>query len=143
MVGERNRFKEDRMKVGVIGSGDVGRALGAGFVSRGHEVKIGTRDPGQEKVQAWVAKNGGKATAGTFEETAKFGELLVLATLWDATPAIIQMAKPENFAGKVVIDTTNPLDFSKGAPPTLSVGGTNSAGEEVQRLLPKARVVKA
>jgi predicted dinucleotide-binding enzyme len=143
MVGGCSAIKEESMKVGVLGTGDVGRVLATGFVSRGHEVKLGTRDPGQEKVKAWVAKNGTKATAGTFEETAKFGELLVLATLWDATPAIIQMAKPESFSGKVVIDTTNPLDFSKGAPPKLSVGGTNSAGEEVQRLLSKARVVKA
>jgi len=131
------------MKVGVLGTGDVGRALATGFISRGHEVKIGTRDPGQEKVKAWVAKQGAKSSAGTFEETAKFGELVVLATLWNATPAIIQMAKPESFTGKVVIDTTNPLDFSKGAPPKLSVSGSSSAGEEVQRLLPKARVVKA
>jgi hypothetical protein len=130
------------MKVGVLGSGDVGQVLGAGFVSRGHEVKLGTRDPGKDKVKAWVARNGSKASAGTFEETGKFGELLVLATLWDGTKSAIQLAKPENFAGKVVIDTTNPLDFSKGAPPKLSVGWSNSAGEEVQRLLPKARVVK-
>ena len=131
------------MKVGVLGTGDVGRVLGAGFVSRGHEVKIGTRDPNQEKVKAWIAKNGAKASAGTFEETAKFGELIVLATLWEATPAILKSAGPENFTGKVVIDATNPLDFSKGIPPKLSVSGNTSAGEEVQRLLPKARVVKA
>jgi len=131
------------MKVGVLGSGDVGQVLGAGFISRGHEVKLGTREPGKDKVKAWVAKNGAKASAGTFEETAKFGELLVLSTLWDGTKSAIQLAKPENFAGKVVIDTTNPLDFSKGAPPKLSVGWNNSAGEEVQRLLPKARVVSA
>ena len=129
------------MKVGVLGSGDVGQVLGAGFVSRGHEVKLGTRDPGKDKVKAWAAKNGSKASAGTFEETAKFGELLVLATLWDGTKAAIQLAKPENFAGKVVIDTTNPLDFSKGGP-KLSLGWNNSSGEEVQRMLPKARVVK-
>ena len=73
------------MKVGVIGSGVVGQVLGAGFISRGHEVKLGTREPGKDTVKAWVAKNGAKASAGTFEETAKFGELVVLATLWDGT----------------------------------------------------------
>ncbi len=130
------------MKVGVLGSGIVGQVLGAGFVARGHEVKLGTRDPAQEKVTAWVAKNGAKASAGTFEETAKFGELLVLALLWDGTKSAIDMANPANFDGKVVIDATNPLDFSKGAPPTLSIGGNNSAGEQVQNWLPKARVVK-
>jgi len=131
------------MKVGVLGTGDVGRVLGSGFISRGHEVKIGTRDPGQDKAKAWVAKNGAKASAGTFEETAKFGELIVLATLWEATPTILAMARPESFTGKVVIDATNPLDFSKGIPPRLSIAGDNSAGEEVQRILPAARVVKA
>jgi len=130
------------VKVGVLGSGIVGQTLGAGFVARGHDVKLGTRDPGQDKVKAWVQKNGAKASAGTFEETAKFGELLVLSTLWDGTQHAIELAKPENFAGKVVIDTTNSLDFSKGAPPKLALGWSTSAGEEVQRMLPKARVVK-
>jgi len=130
------------MKVGVLGSGVVGQVLGAGFVSRGHDVRLASRDPGQDKLKAWAAKNGSKASTGTFEETAKFGELLVLATLWDGTKSAIQLAKAENFAGKVVIDVTNPLDFSKGVPPKLTIGWSNSAGEEVQRLLPKARVVK-
>ena len=84
------------MKVGVLGSGVVGQVLGAGFVSRGHEVKLGTRDPGKDKVKAWVAKNGSKASAGTFEETAKFGELLVLATLWDGTKSAIDMVMSAN-----------------------------------------------
>ena len=130
------------MKVGVLGSGVVGQVLGAGFVSRGNEVKLGTRDPGKEKVKEWVAKNGAKASAGTFEETAKFGELLVLSTLWEATKTVIDLAKPESFSGKVVIDTTNALDFSKGVPPKLAVGWSSSAGEQVQKWLPKARVVK-
>jgi len=121
------------MNVGVIGSGVVGQVLGAGFISRGHEVKLGTRDPAKDTVKAWVAKNGAKASAGTFEETAKFGGLLVLATLWEGTKSAIQLANPESFAGKVVIDATNPL---------LSLGWNTSAGDEVQRLLPKARVVK-
>ncbi len=130
------------MKIGVLGSGVVGQVLGAGFVSRGHDVKMGTRDPSKDSVKAWVSKNGSKASAGTFEEAARFGELLVLATLWDATQRVIELVKPENAAGKVVIDATNPLDFSKGGPPKLSVAGSDSAGERVQRWLPKARVVK-
>ena len=130
------------MKVGVLGSGVVGQVLGAGFVSRGHDVKLGTRDPGKEPVKAWVAKNGAKASAGTFEETAKFGEVLVLALLWDGTKSALDMAKPSNFDDKVVIDATNPLDFSKGIPPKLSMGWNNSAGEQIQKWLPKARMVK-
>jgi 8-hydroxy-5-deazaflavin:NADPH oxidoreductase len=131
------------MKIGVLGTGDVGKRLATGFLNLGHEVMIGSRDPMQQKVQIWINENGEKASGGTFEEAAKYGELLVLATLWTATDKIIEMANPDNFKGKIVIDTTNPLDFSKGAPPGLSLGGVNSAGERVQEWLPGAYVVKA
>lgn len=130
------------MKVGILGSGDVGQVLGAGFAKSGHEVKLGSRDPQQEKVQAWVKKYGPKASGGTFAEAAAFGEIIVLATLWTGTENAIKLAGPKNFAGKIVMDVTNPLDFSKGAPPTLSVGHTDSAGEQVQRWLPDAKAVK-
>jgi hypothetical protein len=131
------------MKIGVLGSGDVGQVLGAGFIKYGHEVKMGTRDPMQEKVKNWVAKNGTKASAGSFAGAAQFGELLVLATHGVATENAIKLAGVKNFSGKVVIETTNPLDFSKGVPPTLSVGFTDSLGEQIQRLIPEAKVVKA
>jgi len=131
------------MKIGVLGSGEVGQVLGAGFAKLGHQVKMGSRDPKQEKVQAWVRKTGAKASAGTFAEAASFGEVLVLATLGAGTENAIKLAGPKNFAGKVVMDTTNPLDFSKGVPPTLSVGYTSSLGEEIQKWLPEANVVKA
>ena len=127
------------MKVGVLGSGDVGKTLGAGFASLGHEVKIGSRDPG--KLKDWVEKTGSKASAGTFAETASFGEVLVLATLWEGTQHALQMAEVRNFDGKVVIDATNPLAFDGG--PHLALGHTDSGGEQVQRWLPSARVVKA
>ncbi|OGC93493.1 MAG: DNA-binding protein [candidate division Zixibacteria bacterium RBG_16_48_11] len=131
------------MKVGVLGSGDVGQVLGAGFIKYGHEVEMGTRDPQQEKVKNWVAKNGSRASAGTFAEAASFGEVLVLATHGVATENAIKLAGVKNFSGKVVIETTNPLDFSKGVPPTLSIGLTDSLGEQIQRLIPEAKVVKA
>ena len=128
------------VKVGVIGSGDVGKALARGFLLLGHEVKIGSRDP--QKLADFVASAGERASSGTFEEVAKFGDLVVLATLGGAAESAINMAGKSNFDGKVVIDATNPLDFSTGAP-RLSVGFNDSLGEQVQRLLPKARVVKA
>jgi 8-hydroxy-5-deazaflavin:NADPH oxidoreductase len=137
-----NRYN-GRMKIGILGSGDVGKALGAGFAALGHDVMIGTRDPGAEKVRAWTAKIGAHASAGTFAQAATFAEVAVLATLWDGTENAIRLAGPQNLAGKIVIDTTNPLDFSSGPPPKLSVGHTDSAGERVQRWLPAARVVKA
>ena len=80
------------MKVGVLGSGDVGQVLGAGFASIGHQVKIGTRSPAQDKIRNWVAKVGANASAGSFAETAALGDLLVLATLWSATEEAIRHA---------------------------------------------------
>jgi len=131
------------MKIGILGSGDVGKALGAGFAALGHDVMMGTREPASEKVRAWVTKTGPKASAGSFAEAAAFAEVAAVATLWDGTENALRLAGPQNLAGKVVIDTTNPLDFSGGPPPRLSVGQTDSAGERVQRWLPEARVVKA
>jgi len=129
-----------KVRIGVLGSGDVGRVLAAGFVSLGHEVMIGSRDP--EKLRSWADAAGSHASCGTFEETARFGDILVLATLGVATPEVIRLAGTGNFDGKVVIDATNPLEFSSGGP-QLSVGHTDSLGEQVQRLIPAARVVKA
>ena len=131
------------MKIGILGTGDVGQALGTGFASLGHEVKMGSRDPNQEKVKAWVNKAGAKASAGTFAEAAAYGELAVLCTIWTGAENAIRLADPRNLVGKVVIDTTNPLDFSGGIPPKLAVGHTDSAGEQIQRWLPDSRVVKA
>jgi predicted dinucleotide-binding enzyme len=131
------------MKIGILGTGDVGQKLGGGFVALGHDAKMGTRDPKNEKVKAWVAKNGSRASAGTFAEAAGFGELAILATAWSGTENAIQLAKPRNLTGKIVIDTTNPLIFHENAPPGLALGYTDSAGEQVQRWLPEARVVKA
>lgn len=129
------------MKIGILGSGEVGQKLGDAFIATGHTVKIGTRSP--EKLSAWVAGHGGKASAGSFSDAASFGEIVVLATLWDGTPGAIKAAGAGNFTGKIVVDVTNPLDFSKGMPPHLALGHNDSAGETVQRLLPDARVVKA
>ena len=129
-----------KVNVGILGSGDVGKALARGFAMVGHEVKIGSRDP--EKLADFVANAGDRVSKGTFEEAAKFGDILVLATLGAAAESAIKLAGQSNFDGKVVIDATNPLDFSSGAP-RLYVGFNDSLGEQVQRWLPKARVVKA
>jgi predicted dinucleotide-binding enzyme len=131
-----------KLKIGVLGTGDVGRVLGAGFAALGHEVKLGSRDAKNPKAVEWAEKNGPNASAGTFADAAKFADVIIIATLWAGTKNALEMAGLDNFAGKVVLDTTNPLDFSKGAPPTLAVGTTDSAGEQIQRLLPKAHVVK-
>ena len=128
------------IRIGVLGSGDVGKVLAAGFVGLGHQTKIGSRDP--QKLKDWAAATGELASTGTFEEAARFGDLIVLATLGTAAAEAIRLAGIENFESKVIIDATNPLDFSTGQP-QLSVGHTDSLGEQIQRMVPKARVVKA
>ena len=131
------------MNVGILGTGDVGKALGRGFVALGHAVKMGARDARNEKAVAWAEQAGANASVGTFSDAASFGEIVVLATLGVANESAITMAGPEHFRGKVLIDATNPLDFTGGMPPTLAVSGNDSGGERVQRLLPGAHVVKA
>ncbi len=130
-------------QVGVLGTGEVGQRLAAGFRGRGHEVMIGSRDPDKPELREWLSGGGAGIEAGTFAAVAAAGELLVLAVLGDAAEQVIADAGPENFAGKVVIDAMNPLDFSGGFPPKLSISGEDSLGERVQRALPEAKVVKA
>jgi predicted dinucleotide-binding enzyme len=130
------------MKVGILGSGDVAQALGRGFAKHGHDVMIGSREPKSEKLQAWKKAAGAKASTGSSADAAKYGEIVVLATLGAGTMAALDNAGPRNFDGKLVIDVTVPLDFSKGMPPGLFVGTTDSLSEQIQKKLPKAKVVK-
>jgi predicted dinucleotide-binding enzyme len=132
-----------QMRVGVLGSGEVGRRLAEGFSGRGHEVMIGSRDPNKSELRDWLSGDGSGIEAGSFEQAAAHGELIVLAVLGSAAEEAIADAGPDNFGGKVVIDAMNPLDFSGGFPPKLSISGEDSLGERVQRALPDARVVKA
>jgi predicted dinucleotide-binding enzyme len=131
------------MNIGILGSGEVGQKLGCGFIELGHRVKIGTRDPNQEKIKEWIKKSGDSASAGTFSQAASYGQLIVVATSWNGTLEAIRMCDPKDLVDKTVIDVTNPLDFSAEGLPKLAVGYTDSAGEIIQRLLPEANVVKA
>jgi predicted dinucleotide-binding enzyme len=122
----------------------VGQVLGAGFLKHGHEVMLGTRDPKKKDVEEWVRATPG-AKAGTFEETARFGEIVVLAALGRAVENIIELADPANFNGKTVIDATNPI---ADEPPVNGVlkyttGPNESLGEWIQAKIPAAHVVKA
>lgn len=130
-----------KQRIGILGTGDVGRVLATGFVEAGHEVMLGSRDASNEKVAQWVAKAGPRGKGGTFADAAKFGEVVVLATLWSGTENALRLAGPENLAGKVLMDATNPLSFGPSGP-SLTLGHTDSGGEQVQRWAPKARVVK-
>jgi predicted dinucleotide-binding enzyme len=139
-----NSGKRPKKQVGILGSGEVGRTLGVGFLKHGHQVMLGTRDPKKADVRKWVRETQG-AKAGTFEEAARFGELVVLAGLGRAVESIIELARASNLDGKVVIDTTNPIAEE---PPVNGVlkyttGPNESLGEWIQAKLPNAHVVKA
>lgn len=129
------------MKVGILGSGDVAKSFGRGFLNEGNEVMLGSREP--EKLDAWVRESGNNASSGTLRETAEFGELVVIAVNGSKAVEAIQMAGAENFSDKVVVDATNPLDMSGGIPPKLIGGLGTSSGELIQKALPGAFVVKA
>ena len=134
------------MRVGIIGSGEVGQVLGRGFAARSHNVMIGSRTPDSEKITSWLKEteaSDGETSSGTFRAVTQFGELVVLATLWAGTENAIELAGAENFEGKTVIDVTNPMDYSLGMPPFLTHGNNDSGSEQIQRWLPKAMVVKA
>jgi 8-hydroxy-5-deazaflavin:NADPH oxidoreductase len=131
------------MKIGVLGTGEVGRTLASRLVELGHEVCLGSRTKGNEAATAWVAKAGGGASEGTFAEAAAFGEMVLNCTKGEHALAVVQAAGAENLAGKVLIDLSNPLDFSQGFPPSLSVSNTDSMGEQIQRALVDTKVVKA
>src|SRR3954470_9991701 len=109
----------DRTRVGVIGSGQVGRGPAQGFASRGHEVRIGTRDENPD-LQAWAGAEGAGVEVGSFPDVAEFAEIVVLATLGVANEEALQRCGHDNLARKIVIDVTNPLVFGDG-PPRLAV----------------------
>ena len=128
------------MKIGVLGTGMVGQTLGAKLVAMGHDVMMGGRSADNEKVQAFVARTGGKP--GTFADAAAFGDLVIHCTRGDTAIEVLRQAGADNLKGKVLIDISNPLDFSKGFPPSLSISNTDSLGELIQRTLPDTHVVK-
>ena len=132
------------MKIGIIGSGPVGQVLGKAFVTENHEVMLGTRNTLKEEVIKWKEENP-PAKTGTFDEAAKFGEIIVLATAGLVAEEAIQLAGIENFSNKTIIDTTNPI--AKEAP----VNGVlkyftdinESLMERIQKMIPEANLVKA
>jgi predicted dinucleotide-binding enzyme len=132
------------MNIGILGSGSVGKVLGSGFLKHGRQVMLGTRDPLKPEVQKWVAENP-TGSAGTFEQAARFGELVVLATLGRAAEEAIRLAGPSHFDGKTVMDTTNPIADTApvGGILNFTTGPNESLGEQIQAVLPRARVVKA
>jgi 8-hydroxy-5-deazaflavin:NADPH oxidoreductase len=142
------------MNIAVLGTGTVGRTIAGKLSELGHVVVVGTRDPqatvartesdamGNPPYSAWQAENPAIRLA-PFAEAAAFGELVVLATSGSGALDALTRAGAENLAGKVLLDISNPLDGSRGFPPTLFVKDTDSLAEQLQRAFPTARVVKS
>ncbi|GAB3260399.1 NADPH-dependent F420 reductase [Nocardioides dilutus] len=142
------------MKTAVLGTGTVGRTIAARLAELGHTVVVGTRDPqetltrtepdgmGNAPYAEWAAAHDGVSLAG-FADAAAGAEVVVNATNGAASKEVLGLAGADNLAGKVLIDISNPLDFSQGMPPTLFVKDTDSLGEQIQRTFPQARVVKS
>jgi 8-hydroxy-5-deazaflavin:NADPH oxidoreductase len=131
------------MRFGVLGTGVVGQTLATKLASLGHEVTMGSREAGNEKAVEWANQAGNGASEGSFADAAAAGEVVVNATSGMASVDALRQAGAENLAGKVLIDVANPLDFSQGMPPTLTVCNDDSLAERIQREFPDARVVKA
>ncbi len=130
------------MKIGILGTGQVGATLGTKLLQLGHEVKMGSRSAHNEKALAWVNSNGAHASNGTFSDAASFGEILLNCTSGQGSLEALSLADAANMEGKILIDVSNPLDFSKGMPPTMSICNTDSLGEQIQRTYPNVKVVK-
>ena len=142
------------MKIAVLGTGMVGRAVAAKLSALGHDTTVGTRDPqstlartepdgmGNPPFSAWQAEHPAVPLV-TFAEAAEQADLVVNATNGGVSVEVLNLAGAANLAGKVLLDIANPLDFSQGFPPTLFVKDTDSLGETIQRAFPEAKVVKS
>ncbi|WP_405014392.1 NADPH-dependent F420 reductase [Kitasatospora sp. NBC_01539] len=131
------------MRFGIIGTGTVGRTLATKLVAVGHEVTLGSRTRDNPAALSWAEQAGPQGHAGTFEEAAAFGEVIVNATGGTVSLQALRLAGADNLAGKVVVDVSNPLVFSATGDVSLSPVNTDSIGEQIQREFPEARVVKA
>jgi 8-hydroxy-5-deazaflavin:NADPH oxidoreductase len=141
------------VKFGILGTGIVGRTIASRLAGLGHEVMVGTRNPadtmsrtepdtyGNPPFSAWQEEHP-EVQLGTFGEASAHGEMVLNATAGAVSLEALELAGETNLNGKILIDIANPLDFSKGMPPTLLVCNTDSLGEQIQRRFPEAKVVK-
>jgi predicted dinucleotide-binding enzyme len=142
------------MKIGILGTGMVGQTIAEKLVRLGHNVMMGTRDKkatlaktgkdnfGRPAFGEWI-KDNSNVQLGTYSEAASFGEFLVNATSGTGSLSALKSSGENNLANKVLLDISNPLDFSRGMPPTLTVCNTDSLGEQIQKAFPKVKVVKS
>jgi predicted dinucleotide-binding enzyme len=130
-------------KFAVLGTGVVGQTIGSKLIACGHQVRMGSRQAGSDKARTWVATAGDRASEGTFADAAGFGGVIFNCTSGAGTLPALGAAKADNLRDKVLVDVSNPLDFSKGMPPSLSTPNGDSLAEQIQRAYPNTRVVKA
>lgn len=129
------------MKIGILGTGVVARTIGKKLAALGHEVKLGSRNAEHPEGLKWAGEIGSNASVGTFAEAAGFGELVFNCTNGNGSVPALRSARTQ-LEGKLLLDVTNPLEFSPGKPPSLFTGSTDSLGEMAQRELPGTQVVK-
>lgn len=130
------------MKIAVLGTGMVGNTIASKLIALGHDVMMGSRTATNEKAIKWVREHGHKASVGTYADAAAFGEIIFNCTNGQGSLEALKMAGEVNMEGKVLIDLANPLDFSKGFPPSLTIVNTDSLAENIQRAFPTVKVVK-
>ena len=130
-------------KIAVLGTGNVGETIGSKLIELGHTIAMGSRTLNNEKALAFIKKHNGKASAGTFADAAAYGKIIFNCTKGLRSLEALKMAGENNLKNKIIIDIANPLDFSKGMPPSLTISNTNSLGEEIQKTFPESKVVKA
>ena len=129
------------MKIGILGTGVTGQTIGSKLVQLGHDVMMGSRDEANPSAIAWAKDIGHNALYGTFMNAAEFGEIVFNCTLGSASLEALKQAGEANLKGKILIDTSNPLDRSTDTW-TLTVCNTDSLGEQIQREFPETKVVK-
>jgi predicted dinucleotide-binding enzyme len=132
----------DFMKIGVLGTGDVGFAIATKLIQIGNDVMVGSRTADNKKAIEWKKANGPRSSNGTFSDAADFGEIVFNCTSGAHSLDALRAAGENNLKNKIIVDVANALDFSKGMPPSLLVCNTDSLGEQIQRAFSKAKVVK-
>src|SRR5262249_17424507 len=131
------------MKIGILGTGMVGNALGTKLVQRGHEVTMGSRSPNNEAAKNWASSTGEGAHTATFRDAAAFGEVVISCTGGMHSMEALKSVGAEPLRNKILIDVSNPLQFGADGSMILGFCNTDSLGEQIQRAFPSARVVKA
>jgi len=131
------------MKIAILGTGMVGNALATKLVQLGHQIMMGSRTAASVAVQEWLRSVDGQGQIGTFADAAAFGEIVIDCVNGANSLEALRQVGAAHLRGKVLIQVGNPLDFSKGMPPSLTVCNTDSQGEQTQREFPDVRVVKA